>query len=127
MRNDFETPKDARRYHTYHSTRKVWSYETRRKNQRVARTMLSDNHSTKRGYQPIREEGRVRRVQTNKGEQMKERINLIIMGIGFLAMWFGLGSIENPDYSINYYGAVIALVGGVVVFITNLYQERRDK
>ena len=58
---------------------------------------------------------------------MKERINLIIMGIGFLAMWFGLGSIENPDYSINYYGAVIALVGGVVVFITNLYQERRDK
>lgn len=58
---------------------------------------------------------------------MKERVNLIIMGIGFLAMWFGLGSIENPDYSINYYGVVIALVGGVVVFITNLYQERRDK
>lgn len=58
---------------------------------------------------------------------MKERVNLIIMGIGFLAMWFGLGSIENPDYSINYYGVVIALVGGVVVFITNLYQEWRNK
>ena len=117
MRNDFETPKDARRYHTYHSTRKVWSYETRRKNQRLARTRLSDNHSVKRGYQPLRREEANRRVQVG------EKMSTTIMCIGLIAMFVGM-SIEDSSGAISKPGAFIAIAGILLLTAGAFHAER---
>jgi hypothetical protein len=90
---------------------------TCRKNFRVARRRVSDNHSVKRGYQPQRREEKNRRVSVG------ERMSTTIMCIGLIAMFVGM-SIEDSSGAISKPGAFIAIAGILLVTAGAFHAER---
>ena len=117
MRANSKTFKNSCGYHANHSTRKVWLSQTRRKNRRFARQRLSDNHSVKRGYEPLRREKKGCRVQIG------EKMTYFILFIGLVAMFVGM-SVETPDGAISKVGAIVSLIGMLVVVLTCAHAER---
>ena len=113
MRNDTEALKDTRRNNTNHSTRKVWLHETRRKNRRLARTRLSDNHTIKKGLEPLRREGNDSRISASE----------VTGGLGFIGFLWGL-SLQDPEGMLSLSGAVV--VGfSIMLFIVSTQLEKK--
>jgi hypothetical protein len=77
-----------------------------RKNFRVARSRISDNHSVKRGHRPLR------RKEACGGIQ-------IIEVIGMVLLFIGLASINYIDGSINWTGVAMTLLGGGLTIIAD--------
>ena len=117
MQRHFETPRNSQRNHRNRSTRPLWLFQTCRKNFRLARTRLSDNHSIKRGYQPLRREEKNRRVSVG------ETMSTAIMCIGLIAMFVGM-SIEDSSGAISKPGAFIAIAGILLVTAGAFHAER---
>ena len=112
MRSYFEALRKPRRNNTTYGNRRVWMFKTCIKNLRFKKARLSDNHSVKTGYQPIR------------GTQDGSRVSLseIMGGAGFFGTLVSM-SLQDPEGMISIPGVIVFCVSLALVMLSAVMEE----